>query len=244
MIGPLSEVVRRPVDRDRFLTRNPEREGMKRYAVIGLGLFGTQLARILAASGAEVVVVDQDLDRVRALKDIASRAIRLDARDPEALREHDIHKVDVAIVCMGRDFEAAELATLALRELGARHVLCRGTTKERVQILEALGPDRVIAPNVEAARRLALSLVTPRLRDIVKLQPGFSVALKRVGSDRQGRPLESLKLRDVYVAALLREGLADEGSPPGVRFAPSPDTVLDHDDLLVILGREADLLRD
>ena len=42
--------------------------------------------------------VDADRERVEAFRDVASRAIRMDARDPEALREHRIHEVDVAIV--------------------------------------------------------------------------------------------------------------------------------------------------
>jgi len=217
---------------------------MKRFAVVGLGLFGTQLARTLAAAGAEVVAVDDDLERVEALRDVVTRSIRLDARDPEALSTHGIHKADVAIVCMGHDFEGAELATLALRELGTKNIITRGTTRERIQILEALGPDRVIAPNVDAARRLALTLVTPRLRDIVKLLPGLSVGLRRIGKDRSGARLEELRLRGAHVAALVREGLADPDSPPGVRFEPDPETVLNRGDLLVLLGREEDLTRE
>jgi len=217
---------------------------MKRFAVVGLGLFGTQLARTLAAAGADVVAVDDDLHRVEALRDVVGRAIRLDARDPEALEAHDIHRADVAIVCMGQDFEGAELATLALRELGTKHVITRGTTRERIQILEALGPDKVIAPNVDAARRLALTLVTPRLRDIVKILPGLSVGLWRIGKNRSGARLEELRLRGAHVAALVREGLADAGAPEGVRFSPEPETVLNRGDLLVLLGREVDLTRE
>jgi trk/ktr system potassium uptake protein len=216
---------------------------MERFAVIGLGLFGTQLARTLVAAGAEVVAVDLDLERVEAMRDVVSRVIRLDARDQDALSEHGIHKVEVAIICMGRDFEAAELATLAFRELGTACVLTRGTTKDRVQILEALGPDRVFAPNLDAARRLALTLVTPQILDIHALLPGMSVALRHVPEADGGSTLGSLRLRGVYVAALVRDGLCDEASPPGVRFAPAPETVLNHGDRLVILGREDDLLK-
>jgi trk system potassium uptake protein TrkA len=216
---------------------------MNRFAVIGLGLFGTQLARTLVAAGAEVVAVDLDLERVETMRDVVSRAIRMDARDAEALREHRIHEVEAAVVCMGRDFEAAELASVALRELGTPCVLTRGTTPDRVRILEALGPDRVFAPNVEAARRLALTLSTPRIRDIVGLLPGLSVALRHVSEDDAGSTLGSLRLRGVCVAALAREGLSDEGAPPGIRFAPPPETVLNVGDHLALLGREGDLLR-
>ena len=41
----------------------------QRFAVIGLGIFGTSIARNLASRGAEVLAVDWDLDKVEALKD-------------------------------------------------------------------------------------------------------------------------------------------------------------------------------
>jgi len=42
---------------------------MKRVVVIGLGIFGSQLARQLYESGLEVVAIDKNRDVVQRIKD-------------------------------------------------------------------------------------------------------------------------------------------------------------------------------
>ena len=88
---------------------------MQRFAVIGLGRFGQQLARALAASGAEVMAIDCAAELVEAVRDEVTLAVRLDSTDEEALKAQGIGKVDAAIVGIGEDFEATVLTAAVLK---------------------------------------------------------------------------------------------------------------------------------
>ncbi|GIX47341.1 MAG: hypothetical protein KatS3mg131_1552 [Candidatus Tectimicrobiota bacterium] len=66
----------------------------RQFAVIGLGAFGTAIARELARHGGEVIAIDKELEPVERIKDEVAYAIRLDATDPKVLEAHDVHKVE------------------------------------------------------------------------------------------------------------------------------------------------------
>ncbi|MEO1129681.1 MAG: NAD(P)-binding protein, partial [Planctomycetota bacterium] len=91
-----------------------DRRRLERFAVIGLGRFGTRLAKNLAASGAEVIAIDRDRLIVEELRDQVTLAIALDATDEQALRIQGVDQVDCAIVGIGNNFEANALTTVLL----------------------------------------------------------------------------------------------------------------------------------
>jgi len=99
---------------------------MERFAVIGLGRFGSRLAKNLAASGAEVIAIDRDRAIVEELRDQVTIAIAMDATDDQALKIQGVDQVDTAIVGMGHNFEASALTTVVLKEIG------RASCRERV----------------------------------------------------------------------------------------------------------------
>ena len=105
---------------------------MQRFAVIGLGRFGAQLARALSRSGAEVIAIDKDRSLVDRFSDEVTLAVRLDSTDEEALRAQGVDKVDVAVVGIGQGFEASVLTTVTLKAIGVKRILCsRRTTNSR-----------------------------------------------------------------------------------------------------------------
>ena len=73
----------------------------QRFAVIGLGIFGTSIARNLASRGAEVLAVDWNLDKVEALKDEVAYAVSLDSTDEKALLAHNVPDMDAVVVAIG-----------------------------------------------------------------------------------------------------------------------------------------------
>ena len=75
---------------------------MKRFAVIGLGRFGRELAIALAMSGAEVVAIDKNREEIEVIGDQVSHAVRLDSTDEEALKAQGVDKCDVAIIGIGQ----------------------------------------------------------------------------------------------------------------------------------------------
>jgi trk system potassium uptake protein TrkA len=167
--------------------------------------------------------------------------VRMDARDRETLKAQGIHEVDAAVVCMGEDFEAAEVAAVHLTDLGCPHVIVRGTTRERVEILDALGP-KVINPGMAGARQLAVRLVSPGLREYASFVGGHQVAEVVVPASLDGHTLGDLRLAKtarVHVLALRRGLTADTELVVG----PGDGHPLRTGDNLLLLGAEADLIR-
>ena len=76
---------------------------MRYVAVIGLGNFGSTVARELTDKGAKVIAIDKDRERVEAIKESVSYAAALDSINQAALRSVGIQDVDVAVVCIGDD---------------------------------------------------------------------------------------------------------------------------------------------
>ena len=67
---------------------------INKFAVIGLGQFGTSIARTLAERGSEVLAIDNDLNKVESLKDEVAFSVCLDATDIKALKAQNIEDVD------------------------------------------------------------------------------------------------------------------------------------------------------
>ncbi|HHQ48624.1 MAG TPA: TrkA family potassium uptake protein, partial [Acidobacteria bacterium] len=71
---------------------------MAHFAVIGLGRFGSTLARKLYQEGHDVIGIDLDRELVQAIRDDATQAVAMDVRDKDRLRSLGLKDVDVAIV--------------------------------------------------------------------------------------------------------------------------------------------------
>ncbi|MCH8829515.1 MAG: TrkA family potassium uptake protein, partial [Planctomycetes bacterium] len=145
---------------------------MQKVAVIGLGRFGMVLARQLAASGVEVIAIDRSQNLVNEIKDDVDVAVRLDSTDESALRSQDVHKVDVCVVAVGENFEAALLTTVIARKIGVPRVICRAQTEFHKDIFHQIGADEVIQPETQAGEQLARKLANPHIKDFISLAEG------------------------------------------------------------------------
>ncbi len=147
----------------------------RQFAVIGLGRFGSAMATTLAELGHDVIGVDGDAERVRALADTITQAVELDATDERALRSVGIQDVDVAVVSIGENIESSLLVVMQLRELGVKTIVAKAVTPLHGKILEKLGVSRVIFPEREMAVRIAHGLVMPNVIDYIELSRDFSI---------------------------------------------------------------------
>ena len=59
---------------------------MKKFAVIGLGNFGFNVARSLYEDWNEVIAIDNDRSRVHAIDAFSTEALVLDATDKDSLK--------------------------------------------------------------------------------------------------------------------------------------------------------------
>jgi trk system potassium uptake protein TrkA len=130
----------------------------KRYLVIGLGRFGTQLAESLTDAGHDVIAVDVDMERIEAVKHRVAFAMQLDGTSTEALKAVDATSASTAVVAMGDNFEAAALCVVAVKELGVPRIFARARTPAQCKILAAVGATRTIELEAEMARSISTEL--------------------------------------------------------------------------------------
>lgn len=176
---------------------------MKRFLIIGLGRFGSRLAKALTEAGQEVIAADKTEDLVERMRDEVALAVRLDATEEEPLRAQEVGDVDAAIVSIGEDFEANVLATTTLKAMGVPQVISRASTVTQRRILKRVGADEVILPEEEVADRLARQLVNPNIVEHLSLSEGHSLVQIRAPKAWHDKTLGEIDLRRKYEVNLV-----------------------------------------
>ncbi|MCL6620680.1 MAG: TrkA family potassium uptake protein [Syntrophobacterales bacterium] len=211
----------------------------KHVVVIGLGEFGRELALQLARE-CEVLALDRDERMVEQILDRVQRALILDVRDYQALSSVVTPDFDEGVVSMAESLESSILATLHLKKIGVRRIWAKATTEDHAAILRAIGADEIIFPERETARRLAAHLINPNLLDFVPLEEDYRVMDVAPPDEFYGHTLAELDLRKRFGVFVLA---VKELVPMRFVFLPPPDFVIKPSDILVMIGREADLMR-
>ena len=75
------------------------------YGIVGLGRFGYALAMELASTGADLIVLDKDEEKIRELREVTENAYVMRSLDKKSLQETGIQNSDVAVVCIGEQMD-------------------------------------------------------------------------------------------------------------------------------------------
>lgn len=212
---------------------------MKRFAVIGLGKFGGQLARFLYEDGHEVIGVDKNKNNVQNMGGRCTEAIVLDARDKNNLEQLGIEHFDVVIVSCGSDISSSVLICLHLKELGAKTIKAKVQDDDHGKILNLVGNAEVINPERDIARKLTRELNNPNILEYLPLESQYDIVKLMAPKIFLDKSIKELDVRAQYKVFII--GLEYAGS--GVfELLPSPSTVIRDGDELLFIGRTEDLL--
>lgn len=207
------------------------------FAVIGLGRFGSAMATTLASLGHDVIGIDGDEDRVRAVADVVSLSMQLDATDEKAIRAAGINDVDVAVVSIGENIESSLLVVTLLRELGIGQIVAKAVTPLHGRILEKLGVSRVVFPEREMAVRVAHGLVMPNVIDYIELSKDYSIIEVPAPHEFVGKTLRDIGLRARFgLTTIAIKHVSPSGAVLSSNIAPGPDDVIQEGDVLSLLG--------
>jgi trk system potassium uptake protein TrkA len=168
----------------------------EQVVVIGLGRFGSSVARELERLGHQVLAVDRNEQRVNDIAPDVTHALELDASDEEALRGAGAGDFNTAIVAISSDAEPSIFATMVLKRLGVRNVIAKAGSLLHGEILARVGADRVVFPERETGLRLAHSFNVPNVIDYLDVAPGFGIEKIRPPKSFVGRTLGELNLKD------------------------------------------------
>ena len=222
-----------------------------KFCIIGLGTFGTHLARQLARDGHEVVAVDNDPAHIQALKDEIEYLILADCTDLNAFHEIPVDACDAVILAIGEDFEASLSVAGNLQQLGAKRIISRIINPLHGRLLKLLKIDELMIPEAMAAAWLTRSLKSPDLIDSLELGGGYEIAQILAPAAFLGKTLQDVGLRSKYDLNLvtIAKGRgtgalsSTRQSISKVLGIPLPDRAFEADDILVLFGLGKDLRR-
>jgi len=211
----------------------------RQICVVGLGHFGASLARSLARH-CQVLALDRNQARINAIADDVQRALCLDARDYHALASAVSADFDEAVISIGESLESSILCTLHLKRIGIPMIRAKADNADHAAILRSVGAEHIVFPEQETAERLALQMLNPNLLDFIPLAKNYRVMDIAAPEDFWGRSLSSLQIRNrfnLFVIAIKKHG------GETFEFLPGPDHVIAQDDVLVMIGRDSDILQ-
>jgi len=203
----------------------------KQFAVIGLGRFGTSVAKTLTALGHEVLALDKNEHAVHDIMNDVTQAVQADAREEETLRALGVRNLDVAVVAMGDDLEANILITLMLKEMGIPYVVAKAQTTQHGKVLEKIGADKIVYPEKDMGIRLANNLIKTNVMDFIDLSLDYSIFEIIAPAKFINKSIGTLNLRAVYKINVL----AIKRGIDQIQIAPGANAVIEEKDILVIV---------
>lgn len=129
-----------------------------RYLIIGLGIYGFNLATDLTDMGHEVIGADIRASNVDAIKDYISTAYIIDSTDESSLGVLPLKNVDVVIVAIGENFGASVKTVAILKKMGVKHIYARAIDKLHQSIMEGMNVERILTPEQRAAKDLVYEM--------------------------------------------------------------------------------------
>lgn len=207
------------------------------YAIVGLGRFGYALAMELAASGAELLVIDRDEEKVRELREVTENAYVVTNLDKKTFRETGIQNCDVAVVCIGEHMDTSILTTLNLVSMGIPTVISKAVSAEHGLILEKLGA-KVVYPERDMAVRLASRLETTSVLDFVQLSEKINVTKMQIPGFIIGKTVLEVDLRSRFALNII----AIENGGEVIEVV-NPDYVFRANDIVFLCGSKDGLMK-
>lgn len=202
------------------------------YGVIGLGRFGSALAQTLAESGHDIIVVDKDEERVKAIRHLTDYAFVAENLNQETLEEVGIRNCDVVVVCIGSLIDVSILTTLHLVNLGVPKIIAKATTRDQGMILEKLGA-QVVYPEHDMAIRLARKLTARHVIDFFSINQDTEIFEIKVPEGLVGETIISSGLRKKYSLNIIA---IEHGSKTMTDIDPTYQ--FQNEDGMVVIGRQ------
>ncbi len=204
---------------------------MKSYLIIGLGRFGSAMARQLCTLGAEVLAMDIRADLVQQVANDVTHAVVGDSKDKEVLRTLGARNFDCAVIAIGDDLATSVLTAMNLKELGVPYIVCKAYDETHRRVLEKLGVDRVVIPEQEHAQRIARSLYSHNVLEYIELSAEYGILELPAPRAWIGKSLKELNVRAKLGVNIIA---VENGGKTNV--SPAADYKIQEGDTMSILG--------
>lgn len=210
---------------------------MKRqFAILGLGRFGSKVARELFYKNQEVVAIDKDENTIQNIKDQVTHAYVGDITDENTLKEAGVADCDVVIVAESSNMESNIIAAQVCKSLGIKQVICKAQNTVHGQILSKLGVDQIIFPEQDIAIKLVNKLTSSGVLDYFDLGKNVTIVGTNPLERWINKTLADLDLRNKHNVTVLAIRRGGENL-----IIPSGDTLVQKGDIMILFGAEDSL---
>lgn len=222
----------------------------ERFAIIGAGHFGSAIAIALSRNGAEVLVIDSNINVIQDISEEVAYAVCIDATNKRALVAENIMDFDAVIVAIGNDFVKRLLCTANLLDLNVKRIICRTMGDNQRTILEKMGITEFLSPEDEIGTLFAERLLNPNIISYLQLPDGYRIAEILTPDRLIGLTIADLNLRDSYRLSLItikRRFLSHLGDNKDVHAemhilgVPENSTIIEANDCFVFFGLSHDI---
>ena len=206
----------------------------KQFVVIGMGRFGQSIATSLADLGKDVLVVDEDPDRVAAIAPHVTHAVQADATDETALKALGVQNFDVAVVSIGSNIQASILITMICKELGIKFVVAKALSDLHGKVLYKTGADKVVFPERDMGLRVAHNLSASGVLDYIEIAGELQIVEIAAIDAWTGKSLIALDFRKRYGVNII----AIKKSSGEMNTAPLGTDIIEDGDSLIVVGKK------
>lgn len=209
---------------------------MKNFVVIGLGRFGSAIARELCELGHQVLAMDTNRELVQNIADDVTHAVVGDGRDPSVLEELGVKDYDCAVVAIGNDVGSSALITMRLKELSVPQIVCKAQSHVHQRLLEKLGADRVVFPEHEMGIKVAQGLAHSNIINFIELSPEYGIVEIDLPNGWAGKTIRDVDVRAKYEVNVIAVRRGQD-----INVAPGAQCILFPGDKLMVIGRDVNI---
>jgi len=220
----------------------------EKFAVIGAGHFGRAISRALSEKGCEVLIIDNNINKIQEISEEVAYSVCVDATNKRALLNENIKDFDKVIIAIGNDFVARLLCAANLIDLGVENIICRVMGEDQRTILDKMGVKEFLSPEDEVGALLAERLTNPSMISYLQLPDEYKIA-EIIASDYLiGLTLGDINFRDNHKLSLVTirrefEELEKDELIVKQHLLGVPDntTKIQKGDVFVLFGKEYDI---
>lgn len=208
----------------------------KQFLIIGLGRFGSSIAKTIYELGHDVLAIDKDEEKVQEISDYVTHAVQMDSTDESILKTLGVTNFDVAVVTIGSNLQDSVMATLILKELGVKYIIAKANNELHAKVLTKIGADKVVLPERDMGTRVAHNLVSSNILDYIELSEEYSILEIEAIKEWFNKSLKEIEIRKKHGINVVAIKKGEK-----VNISPSAEDIIKENDVLVALGSAKDL---
>jgi voltage-gated potassium channel len=216
------------------------------FVVCGYGRIGRVLCRFLVQKYVDVVVIEQNIDRIPVLDEDGMLYVHGEATEESNLKKAGIERAKGLMTALGTDAENVFLLLTAKRFKPDLYVVARASQNSTKNTLYAAGADVVVSPYDIGARRMAHAVLRPTVIQFLELafaDDTTDIAIEEIPVNERssliGVTLQDSNIRkDLNLIIMAMKD--DKGN---MIFNPGADTMLKSGGTVIAVGENKHLAK-